>query len=108
MSNIGRAVMRPTRKIKKNKPFVVKTLVKHPQYNGIFKDDDGKPIPKDYIAKFEVFYGAEMVFSIDSTSALSENPKMDFWMTVDRSDELKVVWTDDKGNQIEKKKSLKL
>ena len=108
MSNIGRTVLRPERNIEPGKPFLVKTLVKHPQYNGIMKGDDGKPIPKDFISTINVFYGSDLMFSIKASSSLSINPKLNFWLKVDRSDTLKVVWIDNKGNQAEEKVKLKL
>lgn len=81
--------------------ITIKTLVSHKMESGQRKDDDGNPIPRDIINRFEAKFNGETVFAVDIDPAVSANPYIEFTTKVDEAGTFTLTWTDDAGEVIE-------
>jgi sulfur-oxidizing protein SoxZ len=95
--------------VKKGEIFLVKSLISHKMESGQRKDKkSGEKIPRLIINKFEAKFNGETVFSAVIHPAISANPYMSFYMKADKSGELELTWTDDKGKTVVGKKTIKV
>ena len=79
----------------------IKTLVSHRMESGQRKDDDGNPIPRDIINRFEAKFNDRLVFAVDIDPAVSANPYIEFATKVEEAGTFTLTWTDDAGEVIE-------
>lgn len=101
MAEIGKIRIKLPQDIKKGDIVPVKALITHPMETGLRKDKEGKLIPAYYINDVKVYYGDELVTSMDWTIAVSADPFMTFYIKADRNAPLKIVWKDNKGGVYE-------
>lgn len=101
MAEIGKIRIKLPQSIKKGDVIPVKALITHPMETGLRKDKDGKPIPAYYINDVKVYYGDDMVTSMDWTIAVSADPFMTFYIKADKKAPLKIIWRDNKGGVYE-------
>lgn len=83
--------------IKRGEPFEVKLIIRHPMETGYRLTDDGKPIPRNVIREVICRYNNVEVFRAETSSGISANPFMTFYVTARETGELVVEWVDDTG-----------
>jgi sulfur-oxidizing protein SoxZ len=66
----------------------------------------GEIVPRMIINKFVAKYNGKEVFSADWHPAISANPYMSFFVKVEESGDLELIWTDDKGETITETKKI--
>ncbi len=101
MAEIGKIRIRIPDAIKKGDVIPVKALITHPMETGMRKDKAGKPIPEHYINDVKVYYGNDLITSMDWTIAVSADPFMTFYVKADKAAPLRIVWKDNKGATFE-------
>lgn len=101
MAEIGKIRIKLPQSIKIGDVIPVKALITHPMETGLRKDKEGKPIPAYYINDVKVYYGDDMVTSMDWTIAVSADPFMTFYIKADKKAPLKIIWKDNKGGVYE-------
>lgn len=77
----------------------LRTLIKHPMETGNRKNSSGQIIPKNIIKYLKIMYDKQIIFSAEFGSGISENPYISFYMKVDDSPNVLIVWEDDRGTQ---------
>lgn len=99
MASRRKTAIRLPRKYAKDEIIEVKTRIIHPNHNGRRAYKDQGFIAEYYIWKVQVFYGDEPIITINTSSALSQNPYFTFTIKATRSAPLRVVWDDTRGDQ---------
>jgi len=109
MSKQGRIRFSIPKRIKKNVPFRIKSIIRHPmelpEHN-----KDGTPIVKKYntIHTMKAFINNKEIMSIEFSSAVSSNPYIQFKAIISESSELNLLYLDQLNNQYEKTRQLKV
>ncbi|WP_457642583.1 thiosulfate oxidation carrier complex protein SoxZ [Persephonella sp.] len=81
----------------------IDSVIMHPMHTGLVKDKKtGKIIPPHHINKVEVYYGDQLVTSLDVNASVSANPYFSFNLKIDKKAPLKIIWRDNKGEVTEK------
>lgn len=75
----------------------VKALITHPMHTGLRRDSKGEKIPAHYINKVVVEANGEPVMTADWTGSISKNPFISFSYKGEKSDMVKLTWTDNQG-----------
>ncbi len=101
MAEIGKIRIKLPTSIKKDEVIPVKALITHPMETGMRKDKAGKPIPEHFINDVKVYYGNDLVTSMEWTIAVSADPFMTFYVKADKAAPLKIVYKDNKGGIFE-------
>lgn len=101
MAEVGKIRIKLPQSIKKGEVIPVKALIMHPMETGLRKDKAGKPIPAYYINDVKVYYGNDMITSMEWTIAISADPFMTFYVKADKAAPLKIVYKDNKGGTFE-------
>ena len=78
----------------------VKTLARHPMETGYRRDDQGQPIPRDIIARFEVTYNGTQIFEADLSQGIAANPFIAFTTVAMETGEIVARWTDLAGKEL--------
>ena len=103
MAEIGKIMIKVPSAIKKGDVIPVKAMVVHPMETGQRKDSKtGNLIPEHYINDVKVYYGSDMVTSMEWGIAVSTNPFITFYLRADKAAPLKVMYKDNKGATFEK------
>tara|TARA_B100000029_G_scaffold123068_1_gene116631 strand:- start:1812 stop:2144 length:333 start_codon:yes stop_codon:yes gene_type:complete len=98
MAKKARARVKVPKSIKSGTPFLVKTLISHKMETGFRTDKKtGKKVPRHILNKFVAKMDGKEVFSADWHPAVSANPYTAFYMVAEKSGQLELSWTDDKG-----------
>ncbi len=99
--------VRVKKKLKKGKPFEVKTLVTHPMEPGVRKNKKtGEVYPREIINRLQVTYNGKQVLDAVWHPAVSANPFTSFFVVAEESGQMEFTWTDDNGETY--KKSVKI
>lgn len=85
--------------IKRGEPFEVKVIIRHAMETGYRLTDDGKQIPRNVIHEVVCRYNGVTVFRAETSSGLSANPLITFFVTAQDSGELVFEWVDDSGTK---------
>lgn len=85
--------------IKRGEPFEVKLIIRHAMETGYRLTDDGKPIPRNVIREVICRYNNVEVFRAETSSGLSANPYLSFYLTAQDAGELVFEWVDDTGTK---------
>ncbi len=101
MAEVGKIRIKLPASIKKDEVIPVKALITHPMETGMRKDKAGKPIPEHFINDVKVYYGNDLVTSMEWTIAVSADPFMTFYVKADKAAPLKIVYKDNKGGIFE-------
>ena len=95
--------------IKRNEPFEVKTLISHKMESGQRLDEEnGQPIPRNIIRKFVCLLDGLEVFRVRLYPGVAENPFLTFFLQVERSGKLTLIWEDDHGETIELQRTIEV
>ncbi|MGI9332425.1 MAG: thiosulfate oxidation carrier complex protein SoxZ [Gammaproteobacteria bacterium] len=106
---MAKARVKVPKKITAGEPFLVKALISHKMESGQRKDrKTGETIPRFIINKLVATIDGEVVFHADWYPAVSANPYIAFYTSVERDGELELTWTDDDGKSVSKKVAIKL
>lgn len=97
------------KKIAAGEAFEIKTLISHKMESGLRKNaDTGEIIPRDIIHEFQCMVDGKAVFRTKLHPAISANPYLSFYLTLNQDAEIEFIWTDDRGEQTTLKKSVKV
>lgn len=83
--------------IKRGEAFEVKLIIRHAMETGFRLTDDGKPIPRNVIRLVTCRYNNVEVFRAETSSGISANPLITFFVSARESGELAFEWVDDTG-----------
>lgn len=100
MAEIGKIRIKIPQVIKKGDVIPVKALITHPMETGLRKDK-GKLIPAYYINDVKVYYGNDLINSMEWSIAVSADPFMTFYVKADKAAPLKIVYKDNEGGVYE-------
>ncbi len=75
----------------------IRTLLAHPMESGYRRDNQGEPIPRNIITRFECHYLEQLVFSADFFPAVAANPYLAFELIARRSGDITCYWADQQG-----------
>jgi sulfur-oxidizing protein SoxZ len=75
----------------------VRTLISHEMETGLRIGQDGNPIPRKIIHRFDCKYNGETVFSTELGPAVSANPYLEFNVVASESGEFEFIWYEDGG-----------
>ena len=94
-----RAVRLPRQGYGKDDVIEVKTRIIHPNHNGRHKYEDKGYIARHFINVIEVYYGDQLIISMDASAGLSQNPYFTFALKATHTAPLRVVWKDTSGEE---------
>lgn len=104
--------IRIPKKIKRGDIIVVKVQAKYPSLTGLGTigdtDEFMRKEPAVYLREMKVSYNGKEVSTFMMSSAVSENPRIEFSLKVDEPGILKVVFESNKGETFETSKEIKL
>ncbi|HJN02677.1 MAG: thiosulfate oxidation carrier complex protein SoxZ [Nitrospinota bacterium] len=99
------------RKIKKGDIINVAVQPKYPSITGLATigdtDDFYRKEPAVYLKEMEVFYGKEKVCTFLMSSAVSQNPRIEFPLKADKEATLKVVFQSNQNETFKASKEIK-
>jgi sulfur-oxidizing protein SoxZ len=75
----------------------IRCLLQHPMESGFRVDSMGRRIARSIVRRIEARFDGELVFAMDTHSAIAANPYVVFPMRVEASGELVVHWRGDEG-----------
>jgi sulfur-oxidizing protein SoxZ len=84
----------------------VKLLVQHPMETGFAVGRDGKPIPRNIIHRVRCLYLGAQVFEAELFPAVAANPYLAFPLRAEASGEVRLVWTDEAGDEFSEVRTL--
>jgi len=103
MADIGKAIIRLPKGIKKGSVAKVQSILIHPNHTGLVKDKKtGEIIPAHYVETCVVEFAGAKVYNMKTSAAISKDPYFAFNIKVDKAGELKMTWKDNKGGVFEK------
>ncbi len=91
---------------KRGDVITIKTLIQHDMETGYRRDEQGKVVPRDIIAKFVVTYAGAEIFRADTFPGVSANPFFAFTTVAVDTGELVFTWTDLAGQTTQQTKTL--
>lgn len=93
---------------KKGEIIEIKALIRHPMETGYRVDNVGNQIPRNIITTFTATYAGEEIFRMDLNPGVSANPFIAFHTVATETGELTFNWTDDSGEIVTVRKTLKV
>jgi sulfur-oxidizing protein SoxZ len=91
---------------KRGDVITIKTLIQHDMETGYRRDEQGRVVPRDIIAKFVVTYGGTEIFRADTFPGISANPFVAFTTVATVTADLVFTWTDLAGQTTRQTKTL--
>jgi sulfur-oxidizing protein SoxZ len=91
---------------KRGDVITIKTLIQHDMETGYRRDEQGRVVPRDIIAKFVVTYAGTEIFRADTFPGMSANPFLAFTTIATETAELTFTWTDLAGGITRQSKTL--
>ena len=76
----------------------IRTLIDHPMETGLRRDPSGRTIPRDMLAHFIVRSGSNVVFSARFANGTAANPLVSFWIAVNETTVLDLMWEHENGS----------
>ena len=83
--------------VRRGETFEVKLIIRHAMETGYRLTDDGKPIARNVIRQVNCRYNNVEVFRAETSSGISANPYLSFYLTAKDAGELVFEWVDDTG-----------
>ena len=83
--------------VRRGEAFEVKVIIRHAMETGYRLTDDGKQIPRNVIRDVTCRYNKVEVFRAETSSGISANPLITFYVMARDSGELVFDWIDDTG-----------
>lgn len=105
----GKVRISAPKKVKVNTPFKIKCLIRHPMELPEYQKD-GAIVDRTYnvIDSMKAFINDKEIMSIQLSAAVSSNPYIQFKAMIDKTSELKLVYTDQHNNVYKNTKTLKV
>jgi len=102
MSDIGRAVVRVPKEVKKGEVATIRLVVIHPMETGLRKDPKtGQTIPAHHITRVDFYFNDKLFTKINCSPGISQNPYFAINFKPTESGTLKIVYEDNKGGKWE-------
>lgn len=79
--------------------LLVKTLIQHPNHNGLGRTPEGEPIPPHHLTEVVLSVNGEPRTTLKAGSGLAANPLFGWRVAGRPGDSVSVGWRDNLGNQ---------
>jgi sulfur-oxidizing protein SoxZ len=93
---IGTPRLRAPRSARPGEAVEIRTLIDHPMETGL-RQDGGRTAPRDVLNRMVVRVNGEVALQAELRNGTSANPYHVFFLRLDRSSEVEVTWTDERG-----------
>jgi sulfur-oxidizing protein SoxZ len=104
MGQRTRRVVMPA-SVKAGEVVTIRAIIQHPMITG-HSAEGANTRPRDIIHTMSVTYGGQEVFRADLLPGIAANPLVAFTLRADRTGDVVLTWTDDKGEQITETRTL--
>lgn len=85
--------------VKQGEPFEIRVLVQHPMETGFRRDMAGATVPVNIVEQLVCRVGGREVFRAELGTGIAANPYLAFYAVAERSGEVEVEWSDDRGER---------
>ena len=86
----------------------IRTKLDHPMESGWRKRLDGEQVPKALIGEFRCLLDGSEVFRAAFDSGTAGNPYLSFFVRVERSGQLRVIWSGDQGESYQREATIEV
>ncbi len=91
--------IRAPRAAKPGEIVEIRTLIEHPMETGL-RSEAGKLVARDMLTRMIVRANGETLIDAEFRNGTSANPYHVFFMRIEATTELEIVWTDDVGRSV--------
>jgi sulfur-oxidizing protein SoxZ len=91
--------IRAPRTAKAGEIVEIRTLIEHPMETGL-RSEAGKLVERDMLTRMTVRGNGETLLDAEFRNGTSANPYHVFFLRIDATMELEIVWSDDKGRSV--------
>lgn len=84
----------------------IKLLVQHPMETGFRTGTDGRLVPRNIIHLIRCLYLGREVFRAELFPAVAANPFLAFRLRAEASGDIRLIWTDENGDQFSEVRTL--
>ena len=91
--------IRAPRTAKAGEIVEIRTLIEHPMETGL-RSEAGKLVERDMLTRMIVRGNGETLLDAEFRNGTSANPYHVFFLRIDATTELEIVWSDDKGRSV--------
>ncbi len=93
---IGTPRLRAPRSARPGEAVEIRTLIDHPMETGL-RQEGGRVAPRDLLNRMVVRVNGEVALQAELRNGTSANPYHVFFLRLDRTSEVEVTWTDERG-----------
>lgn len=88
--------IRAPRTARAGEPVEIRTLIEHPMETGL-RQDGGRTVPRDLLNRMVVRVNGDVALQAELRNGTAANPFHVFVLRLDRSSDLEVAFTDERG-----------
>jgi thiosulfate oxidation carrier complex protein SoxZ len=98
MTTLTAPRVRIPRQVRVGEAFEVRTLIEHPMETGL-RQEAGRTVPRDILTRMLVRVNGEVALEAALHNGTAANPFHVFLLRLDRSSEIELTWTDERGRE---------
>lgn len=106
--NTVRARLSLPERLRAGEDFEVRLLLQHPMESGQRVDANGRPVARDIVTEVEARLDGRRVWHARLNPAIAANPYLAFWLRINATAELEILWRGDGGFAHRQSASLRL
>ena len=91
--------IRAPRTAKAGEIVEIRTLIEHPMETGL-RSESGKLVERDMLTRMIVRGNGETLLDAEFRNGTSANPSHVFFLRIEATTDLEIVWSDDKGRSV--------
>jgi sulfur-oxidizing protein SoxZ len=99
MSNLATPRVRIPARVRAGEVFEVRTLIEHAMETGL-RQEAGRAVPRDLLDRLVVRANGELAFEGRFANGTAANPFHVFFLRLERSSEIELVWSDERGRSV--------
>jgi hypothetical protein len=99
MSALATPRVRIPARARAGEAFEVRTLIEHPMETGL-RHEGGRAVPRDLLDRLTVRVNGEAAFEARLANGTAANPFHVFFLRLERSSEVELVWSDERGRSV--------
>jgi sulfur-oxidizing protein SoxZ len=84
-------------RLRAGEDFEVRLLLQHPMESGQRVDSDGRSVARNIVTEVEARLDGRRVWRARLNPAIAANPYLAFWLRIEASAELEILWRGDSG-----------
>jgi sulfur-oxidizing protein SoxZ len=88
--------VRIPRSVRAGEVFEVRTLIEHPMETGL-RHEGRAMVPRDMLTRMVVRVNGEVALQAELRNGTATNPFHVFFLRLDRTSEVELTWTDERG-----------